>query len=528
MGKPCILIIDDNVALLESKKRQYDGLFAGEFSVLTAEGGKEGLASIEKEHPAVILLDIKMPAPDGWDVLAKIRTLGVSSAVVMWTAYADVDFVVKAMDWGAVNYIHKGTATEEAEVAAVRNALMVHRSREQAAVQAKALNGLLGAAKLPRLKDLYTEIAQCIQNICPAEVETFLVTANRQGKPRIVASSASDELRKSVEAELNQRGLALSDLVQERTVHIKHRGRFVLRCVQQGPYESMVVVPCCLLGEMKPSFVVFLLSRERITDERKVLYAAVNGFAGVAGALAQYRVEWENTRLKDALVAAASRFVHQFAPLLSPLREYVTEGNRQGAEKVLAELTKYSDSLRRHLRGMRNSEPANPIDVNAHIRSVVGQYEKVLTDKDIHVQVETASGLPPVSCGVYAADTILRNLIENAIHSLGEIPDRERVLDIRSWRDRDRVIVTVADNGLGIPDGVGDEVFDAFFTTKGEQGLGLGLAVARGNARTFGGGLTIRPTAGPGVAFELELPVSAEEQGSSSARGVKSRPEAKV
>ena len=77
-------------------------------------------------------------------------------------------------------------------------------------------------------------------------------------------------------------------------------------------------------------------------------------------------------------------------------------------------------------------------------------------------------------------------------------------------------IVEVADNGSGIAKAVRHRLFESFFTTKGEeQGTGLGLAVSREIARTYGGELVLLDEPGaweePAVTvFKLTLPVLQE------------------
>jgi CheY-like chemotaxis protein len=66
-AKPCILIMEDDEAILEMVSTALD--YAG-FTVAQAPNGKIGLALIERFHPALIYLDMHMPVMDGWDFLS--------------------------------------------------------------------------------------------------------------------------------------------------------------------------------------------------------------------------------------------------------------------------------------------------------------------------------------------------------------------------------------------------------------------------------------------------------------------------
>jgi signal transduction histidine kinase len=67
------------------------------------------------------------------------------------------------------------------------------------------------------------------------------------------------------------------------------------------------------------------------------------------------------------------------------------------------------------------------------------------------------------------------------------------------------VTVSVGDTGGGIPQGIVDEVFNPFFTTK-EIGTGLGLTLVRRIVRVHGGRVEVRNRPGEGVTFSLWLP----------------------
>jgi PAS domain S-box-containing protein len=76
----------------------------------------------------------------------------------------------------------------------------------------------------------------------------------------------------------------------------------------------------------------------------------------------------------------------------------------------------------------------------------------------------------------------------------------------------DVVVITVEDDGLGIPQEFLDRVFDPFFTTKGERGTGLGLSIAYGAMARLGGSIAAGNRAGGGAIFTLRFPLAPQEK----------------
>jgi signal transduction histidine kinase len=113
-----------------------------------------------------------------------------------------------------------------------------------------------------------------------------------------------------------------------------------------------------------------------------------------------------------------------------------------------------------------------------------------------------------------ALKQVLLNLVQNAREAIrfarsGVQPH----IAITVSRDRDTVVVRIADNGPGISDAVLPRIFDPFFTTKESvQGVGLGLFVAEGIIRTAGGRLTGKNREAGGAEFRIVLPAVDDTQ----------------
>jgi K+-sensing histidine kinase KdpD len=126
------------------------------------------------------------------------------------------------------------------------------------------------------------------------------------------------------------------------------------------------------------------------------------------------------------------------------------------------------------------------------------------------VEVDVPDDLPPVPFDYVQIGQVLYNLLENA---LKYTPPGSHIT-ISARMEGDSALVSIADDGPGIPADALPQVFQKFFRvrsgdTSGTRGTGLGLAVARGFAEAHGGSLIAHsppPGAAHGALFELRLP----------------------
>jgi C4-dicarboxylate-specific signal transduction histidine kinase len=100
---------------------------------------------------------------------------------------------------------------------------------------------------------------------------------------------------------------------------------------------------------------------------------------------------------------------------------------------------------------------------------------------------------------------VMLNLIQNAVDSMTEVPDRPRTLSVRTLAGTNSVVVEFEDDGVGLPKGPEAQLFDALYTTK-KKGMGLGLALCRRVVIAHGGSIHARSNPSYGATFALSLP----------------------
>jgi ligand-binding sensor domain-containing protein len=108
---------------------------------------------------------------------------------------------------------------------------------------------------------------------------------------------------------------------------------------------------------------------------------------------------------------------------------------------------------------------------------------------------------------------VILNLISNAFYAVHEkakqnIPGYAPTVIVKTKKIADKVLISVADNGKGIPKNITDKIFQPFFTTKpAGQGTGLGLSLAYDIIKAHGGDIKVETKEGEGSVFVIQLPV---------------------
>jgi two-component system NtrC family sensor kinase len=145
-----------------------------------------------------------------------------------------------------------------------------------------------------------------------------------------------------------------------------------------------------------------------------------------------------------------------------------------------------------------------PVDVNGVLREAI-DYLRFKKRQALY-ELETDLGtLPPVQADPGQLLQVFLSLLVNASDALeagGTITVRSRVLG-------KEVVVTLEDDGCGIPEENLKKVFEPFFTTKGPgQGTGLGLSLSYGIIQQLGGTIDLRSRLGEGTEVTITLPAA--------------------
>jgi signal transduction histidine kinase len=142
---------------------------------------------------------------------------------------------------------------------------------------------------------------------------------------------------------------------------------------------------------------------------------------------------------------------------------------------------------------MDNLAGPEPVDVEAGLRDTLKVLAAKAKSKGVAMTLDVAADLPRVHATGSELNQVWLNLIDNALDAITDSGQ----IEISAQVELDRVVVSVVDDGPGIPPDVLPSIFDAFFTTKPPgQGTGLGLDITRRLLRRYHGDLAVESRPG--------------------------------
>jgi signal transduction histidine kinase len=178
------------------------------------------------------------------------------------------------------------------------------------------------------------------------------------------------------------------------------------------------------------------------------------------------------------------------------VRKYLQMADEQLA--TLGQITSQTLGFARH------SQTSRPIDFAALAEAALRIHQRKIEAKQVHlIRDLPRNAVAEVHTGEMLQ--VVSNLIVNALDAL----PTSGILCLRVRKLRGRLRFSIADNGPGIPAEYAREIFQPFFTTKQENGTGLGLAVSKRIVERHDGVIRMRSSVRPGksgTVFHISLP----------------------
>lgn len=122
--KPTVFLVDDDRAFLRSTTRLFE---SEELPVVAFRSGEEFFENYKTGHPGCLLLDLKMPAMSGLEVLDMMRELNLALPTIVMTAFGNLQSAVQAIQRGALDFVEKPIHNNPELLDLVRRTLSMDR-----------------------------------------------------------------------------------------------------------------------------------------------------------------------------------------------------------------------------------------------------------------------------------------------------------------------------------------------------------------------------------------------------------------
>jgi signal transduction histidine kinase/CheY-like chemotaxis protein len=491
--------------------------------VLTVNHPQEGVRILENQSIDLLLVDIRMPTMDGFELLVLARQQQPNIAVVIMTGYGTVETAVESLHRGADGMILKPFSGAEL-VQSIERALQ-DRRRESEILRLQTLRPLFAISeslimeKSPerlqaRLLEIVIEHLQC-SHASFYQWDTSQgcwQKLSEKGTPFDLSSYPSSQW-----GELEETTACLVDKLEdsELTKAFRRLGIRLVICMPLNFGElrqflfAIHDANAPALGEAEMETLRILSRQALIALENAQLYDELQDRMRQIEESQQALIQAEKMAAVGRLTASIAHEINN--PLhsirnclhLAERLELPEKDRHEYLELASEEMDRLMHTVRQMLDFYRPSaRDRKPVNINEVIDKVLKLLDTQLIENKISVHRDFGDNLPLVSIVDNQIQQVLFNLILNAMEAM---PNGGQIYII-TIVEQDTVAILVEDTGPGVEEEHREEIFEPFVSSK-EKGLGLGLTVSYGVVTAHGGTLTLLHPREYGACFKLSLPV---------------------
>lgn len=534
---PLVLIVDDemNTTIMVQRIFEREG-----YQVEAANDGTTALKLARQRLPDLILLDIRMPGMDGFDVLRLLRDEAETARIptILLTANArEPSDVARGLDLGADDYLYKPFAPQEL-VARSQSKMKARQLEDKLQRRTQDLGALLRISEELNqhfeTHDLREAILKLALDLLPGDAAALYETGDGNTLTELRLGRGSTE------------SMQVAPLLADPAViEQMFAGRKAVVWTRAEPlvadYPYGLAVP---LQHDEHNFGVAMLyaGDDVIDDQHRAL---AEGFARQAGLalrnaeLYEMQANWLQ-RLEDMVAERtaelqsaqqmlvrseklasighlAANIAHEINNPLQPITITLDDlvecvnNNEQVDIRGIEIIQDSVERIRRIVRqlleftGRRNTGPdVQDLDLPQILERIIDLNRKFFEKQNNTITLE-AGKLPRVHGSKDQLEQVFMNLTLNAQAALE--PGGE--LKISAETDGNEVVIKFTDNGSGIAPHDLDKIFDPFFSTK-PTGTGLGLFVTYGIVQGHQGTIEVDSELGQGTTFTIRLPIQAQ------------------
>jgi signal transduction histidine kinase/FixJ family two-component response regulator len=521
MENPFVLVVDDEpgIALLCNRLLTRAG-----YKVVTETDPRKAIEYLRTNKISLLLVDIRMPEVDGFEVIQHAQRLQPDVAVLIMTGHGTVETAIRALRQGVDGLLLKPFSQGNELIEAVKLALADSQTKRDAA-RTQALRplfsvteALLSETRREPLLDLIVNAIcghiQCPQAACyQLDFET--------GNYSLLVSRGFFSTQKHLDiiSHLEESSAPLminadgpGDSTLKSHLSALGLGAIILAPILR-PNLRMVLLAARASGE--PPFresdleMFQILARQSIAAlENARLYAEQLDYVRKVEESQQALLQAEKMAAAGRLSASIAHEVNN--PLqavqnclhLAGREDLPEEKRKEYFDLARTELERLMLTVRRMLDFYRpGASSLEKVDLAEMLQYIIALMSKQLNEANVNIQVD----FPPQTPSIMAVSSQIQQVFINLILNAADAMPDGGILKVTARYLGDGVEILFQDNGKGIPEEKQANIFEPFFSTK-DGGTGLGLTVSYNIITAHGGILELLADRGPGACFRIFLP----------------------
>jgi signal transduction histidine kinase/DNA-binding response OmpR family regulator len=555
---PCVLVVEDNADMNAFVAQSLEQ----DYRVLSASDGEQALDLAIRHRPDLIVTDIMMAGMGGEELIRRIRGRVElqDTPIVLLTARADDDLRVRLLEEGAQDYLNKPFVPQELRARVGR--LVTERRRQQLALRDVNVRLQGQLARLDLLQRITRAIAErhdlaSIHQVVVHRIEMDLpadlagIWSGEPGTNGFAAECLGSKARSATSA-FPRTGASPSPIDRARVAELLG-GELVYfpdaNACRPHPLldfvppdlQSVVVTPLITEAELRGVMVVARRAGNGFSSGECEFLRQLSEHVALAVHQSDLRLSLQNAyddlqRTQRAMVQQerlralgqmASGLAHDINNAISPISLYAglmlerSEDLPPKEREYLRVIQRAADGVGQTVARMRSFyRPRDDegdqwiLDLNALVDEVIEltrvRWESMPQEQGSVIVLDQQKGaaLPPIRGVAQDIRDALTNLIFNAVDAM----PRGGTLKVRTFARSSpngrpgiggSVVLEVSDTGTGMDAATKARCVEPFFTTKGERGTGLGLAMVYGMVHRHRADLEIESESGRGTLIRI-------------------------
>ena len=470
---------------------------AKSFELTQAKRLADARALLAERRYDAVLLDLSLPDSRGLDTVRAARDAAGITPIVVITALDDEKVALEALRSGAQDYLVKGKFEKRDLIRALRYAIERERIEQQTLLPTREALGAIIAASPAAVLSFDTDGRVLIWNESAERIFGWTAAEVVGGPPPFVPVELQGEFHALFRRELA--GEPICDLEQKRR---RKDGTLIDVSLSTGLTRSPDGTPSGVMAVMTDITERKLAAAQLAAKNAQLaeLNDIKNQLLGMAA---------HDLRNPLHVVNAASSF------LLDDMGRGLSEEERRD---LLGRVNKNSEFMLKLIDDLLDVAKieSGRLDLELADGDLCGLIEEDLSmnrvlakKKNIRLDFTPECDVPLFRFDRAKVEQVLNNLISNAV----KFSEPGTAVMLRTSRANGTMVVSVRDQGPGIPAGEIDKLFKPFsktsvHSTAGEKSTGLGLAISRRIVEGHGGRIWAESEVGKGSTFSFSLPVS--------------------